>query len=265
MVSVIMATFNEPKTFIDGSISSILNQTYRNLELLIADDSTKEETSHAIDEWALRDSRVVVIRKAQRMGFVNALNHALDEAKGDFIARMDGDDFSLPNRFVIQLKYAQDHPDIDVFGGDIIIVDENDVEKSERLYPTTQTAIWKRFLWRSPFAHPTIMFRRAIVDRGFRYNPEYKRAEDVDFLFRLYKNGFKFGNTGEKLLRYRVVGDLQNKRSRDQWVYNHRARTMNFIWKRPIFSSISWAISLAYLYVPSFIVSSYYKKENNKK
>lgn len=265
MISVIMATFNEPKAFIDGSISSILNQTYRNLELLIADDSTKEETSHAIDAWASKDSRVVIIRKAQRMGFVNALNHALDAAKGDFIARMDGDDFSLPNRFEIQLKYAQEHSDVDVFGGDIIIVDENDTEKSERLYPTTPAAIWKRFLWRSPFAHPTIMFRRTIVDQGFRYNPEYKRAEDVDFLFRLYKNGFKFGNTGKKLLRYRVVGDLQNKRSRDQWIYNHRARTKNFIWRRPIFSTISWTISLGYLCVPNSVVSLYYKKENKIK
>lgn len=265
LVSVVMATFNEPQSFVEGAISSILNQTHHNLELLIADDSTKEETSQTIDEWAKRDSRIVVIRKEQRMGFVNALNTALDIAKGDFIARMDGDDFSLPDRFEIQLKYAQAHPNIDVFGGDLIIVDENNVEKSERLYPTTPFAIWRRFLWRSPFAHPTIMFRRSIIDKGFRYNPEFKRAEDIDFLFRLYKNGYRFGNTGVKLLRYRVVGDLQNKRSKDQWIYNHRARTKNFIWCKPIFSTLSWIVSLAYMCIPSFIISSYYKRENTKK
>lgn len=264
LISVVMATFNEPKKFIEQAINSILNQTYGNLELLIADDSTNEETIQVIDMYASIDSRIVIIRKEKRMGFVNALNAALDIAKGDFIARMDGDDISLPNRFEIQLKYAKEHPDVVLFGGDLIIVDENDKDKSERMYPTTPFAIWKRFLWRSPFAHPTIMFRRSIVDQGFRYNPDYKRAEDVDFLFRLYKNGYKFGNTGVKLLRYRVIGDLQNKRSKDQWIYNHRARTKNFIWHKPVFSIVSWLVSLGYLCVPNAIVSSYYKHENTK-
>lgn len=262
LVSVIMATFNEPKPFIESSISSILNQTHCNLELLVADDSTKEETVHTIDEFAAKDTRVIVIRKEQRMGFVNALNAALDVAKGDFIARMDGDDFSLPNRFELQLKYAENHHDVDVFGGDMYIMDENGTVQSERLYPTTPAAIKRRFLWRSPFSHPTIMFRRSVIDKGYRYNPEYKRAEDIDFLFRLYKGGFKFGNLGQKVLKYRVVGDLQNKRSKDQWIYNHRARTKNFIWSKPMFSSISWLISLGYKWVPTSIVSSYYKREN---
>ena len=148
MVSVVMATFNEPKKFIEESISSILNQTHQNLELLIADDSTSEETINVIDDFAVKDERVVVIRKSERMGFVNALNECLNAAKGEFVARMDGDDISLPNRFEIQLQYAEKHPTIDVFGGDLIIVDENDREKSERLYPVTSFAIWRRFLWR---------------------------------------------------------------------------------------------------------------------
>lgn len=257
-----MATYNEPKKFIEESISSILNQTYHNLELLIADDSTNEDTVKVIDDFAKRDGRVVVIRKAERMGFVNALNEALHQAKGDFLARMDGDDISLPNRFELQLKYADEHPEVDVFGGNMDIIDEMGVAKSERHYPTTPAAIKKMFIFRSPFAHPTIMFRRSVVDAGYFYNPAYKKAEDVDFLMRLYKNNYVFGNTGEKLLRYRVVGDLQNKRSRDQWIYNHRARSENFIWSKPFFSTASWLVSLAYKYTPSFIFTMLYNREN---
>ncbi len=262
LVSVIMATFNEPKKFIEASISSILNQTHKNLELLIADDSTNEDTIKAIDNFAVTDSRVIIIRKPERMGFVNALNEALNKAKGDFIARMDGDDISLPNRIEIQLEFAENHPYIDVFGGDMDIIDENDTIKSERHYPITEKGIRRKFIFRSPFAHPTLMFRRKIIDNGIRYNPYYKRAEDIDFLMRLYKNGYQFGNTGQKLLRYRVVGNLQNKRSRDQWIYNHKARSENFIWSKPFFSSASWAVSLIYKYIPSFIVTLFYKREN---
>ncbi len=262
LVSVIMATFNEPKLFIEESISSILNQTYQNLELLIADDSTNSDTIKVIDDFAAADNRIILIRKKERMGFVNALNEALNQAKGDFIARMDGDDVSLPDRFDIQLSYALKHPEIDVFGGDMDIIDEHNQVKSERRYPVTSSAIQRKFIFRSPFSHPTLMFKRKIIDDGFRYNPFYKRAEDIDFLMRLYKNGYKFGNTGMKLLRYRVVGDLQNKRSRDQWVYNHKARTDNFIWTKPYFSTASWSVSLLYKYTPSFIVTMFYKREN---
>ncbi len=265
LISVIMATFNEPKQFIEESISSILNQTYRNLELLIADDSTNEETVKVIDGFASKDDRVIVIRKKERMGFVNALNEALHQAKGEYIARMDGDDISLPNRFDIQIKYASTHSEVDVFGGDMYIINEVGDVKSERHYPVKQESIEKMFVFRSPFAHPTLMFKRDIIDSGFYYNPNYKKAEDVDFLMRLYKNGYVFGNTGEKLLRYRVVGDLHNKRSKDQWAYNHKARSENFIWSKPFFSIASWFISLVYMYAPSFIVSLFYKRENKRK
>lgn len=264
LVSVVMATFNEPKKFIEESISSILNQTHRNLELLIADDSTNEETIKVINDYAAKDNRVVVIRKKERMGFVNALNECLNVAKGAYIARMDGDDISLPNRFELQLKYAGSHPNVDVFGGDMDIMDEYDMIKSERHYPVTSSSIKFQFVFRSPFAHPTLMFKRKIVDDGVFYNPLYKRAEDIDFLMRLYGNGYIFGNTGVKLLRYRVVGDLQNKRSRDQWVYNHMARSENFIWSMPFFSAASWIVSLIYIYVPDNVVTYMYKRENKK-
>jgi len=259
-----MATFNEPKQFIEASITSILNQTFRDLELLIADDSTNADTIEVIDHFAASDDRVIVIRKAERMGFVNALNEALNLAKGDMIARMDGDDVSMPQRFEIQLRYAAAHPEVDVFGGDMDIIDEHDVIQSGRRYPTTPVAILKKFIFRSPFAHPTLMFNRRVVDEGFRYNPYYKRAEDIDFLMRLYKHGYVFGNTGEKLLQYRVVGNLQNKRSRDQWIYNHKARSENFIWKKPFFSAASWLVSLLYKYVPNSLVTYMYKRENSR-
>ena len=264
-ISVIMATFNEPPKFIEDSISSILNQTYPNFELLIADDSTNNDTINVINDFANKDKRVVVIRKEERMGFVNALNVALDLAKGDFIARMDGDDISLPERFDIQLKYAEEHPEVDFFSGDVYMINERGDVISERTFPTTPKRIERRLIYRSPLSHPVLMFRRKILDAGFRYNPEYKKAEDLDFYLRLYKNGYVIGNTGTKLLKARVVGDTQKKRGHSQWYYNHRARTENFIWRKPLFSSASWFISLLYILTPSFIMTFFYSKENLKK
>lgn len=263
LVSIIMATFNEPETIIKQSIESILNQDYDNIELLIADDSTDENTIRVIDEFSQKDNRLRIIRKEQRMGFVPALDNAIQAAKGELIARMDGDDISLPNRISNQVIFAKAHPDIDVFGGNIYIIDENGEIISERHYPTTPLKIKLKFIFRSPFAHPTIMFRRQIVEKGFLYDPKYKRAEDIDFFIRLYKNGYKFGNMDEFLLKYRVIGDLHAKRSKDQWIYNHKARR-KFISNKPLFSIASFLVSYTYKNVPDKIVTMYYKKENSK-
>lgn len=261
LVSIAMATYNEPKAIITKSIISILNQDYKNIELLVADDSTHPETIDAINTLARQDSRIKIIRGEQRMGFVQALNQTLKLAKGQLIARMDGDDMAMSDRISKQVAYASLHPDIAVFGGSMNIIDENDQVISERYYPITPMKIKLMFMFRSPFAHPTVMFRREIIDQGFFYDPTYKKAEDIDFFMRLYKYGYKFGNLHDKLLNYRVPHDFQHKRSRDQWRYNHKAR-MKFIPSQPLFSILSFFISWGYMYIPESIVSKYYSKEN---
>lgn len=265
LVSVIMRSYNQTPAFLEESLGGLLGQTYSNIEVIVADDSTKEESLKCIDEIASRDKRVFVLRKPTRMGFSNSLNVAFDYCTGDYIALLDDDDVPYPDRIEAQVRYAISHPEIDVFGGDVDIVDENGVITSERLYPSTEKAIKKWFVFRSPFCHPTIMFKRRLIDEGYRYDPAFTRAEDVDLLFRLYGHGFRFGNTGTKLLKYRVVGNLQDKRKRDQWVFNHRARTKNFIWSKPFFSTASWFVSLCYMFTPTFIIRKYYAHENQKK
>lgn len=259
-----MATYNEPAQFINESVGSLLAQTYTNIEILIGDDSTKPETIAALDALAASDGRVKLIRKMEKMGFVPALNECLKAAKGELLARMDGDDVSLPERFALQVAYAKQHPEVDVFGASMNIINENSEIISERRYPTEFSKMLRMYLFRSCFSHPTVMMRRKVVDNGFLYNPEYKRAEDVDFFMRLLKAGFRFGNLPEKVLNYRTVGDLGAKRPHAQWEYNFKARFSNFIWKRPLFSTLSLVVSAMYLIVPPSLVSRFYKRENSK-
>ena len=263
LVSVVMATFNEPVEILSKAINSILNQTYKNLELIIADDSTNHLTVQAIDDFARQDKRIRVIRKDKKMGFTLALNTGLASAKGELIARMDGDDISLADRIEKQVEFAYEHPDVDLFGGHINIINENGDIVSKRRYKTTPNAFRRMLLYRNPLAHPTILFRRRIIDAGFYYDDNFKKAEDLEFYLRLFKNGFQLTNMDVFLLNYRVIGDLQKKREHDNWYFNHKARAKNFNWQRPIFSICSWCVSYIYLYVPCKIVSLLYKKENN--
>lgn len=263
LVSVVMATFNEPVEIITKAIESILNQTFTDFELIIIDDSSNVETKKAIDLLS-KDKRVLVLREPERIGFVKSLNLGLSQAKGKFIARMDGDDISIENRFELQTRYLIEHPSVSVVGGSIIIVDETDRSVSFRKYPTSPFALKWLSVFRTPLAHPTVMMRQEIIRNGFRYDDSYNKSEDLEFWLRLRKNGYKIANMSDFLLKYRICGDLSQKRVSNHWSYNFKARTKNFNLKDPIFSILSVMVSFSYTIMPKFIVKAVYNRENNK-
>jgi glycosyltransferase involved in cell wall biosynthesis len=263
-VSVIIATFNEPGRIVRQSVQSILDQTFRDLEVLILDDSTSIETREAIDACAA-DPRVRIIRGESRMGFVPSLNLGLRHAQGRYIARMDGDDISLPERIAKQVAFLDANLSISVVGGSMIIINESDEVVSYRKYPTSTNAFNWLSVYRTPLAHPTVMLRKECVLKGYFYDETFKKSEDLEYWLRLRKNGFKLANMPEYLLKYRVCGDLSKKRVDNHWGYNLKARKKNFSWKLPIINGLSLLVSLTYNILPNFVMSFIYKRENNRK
>ncbi len=265
LVSVIMATFNEQERFIKESIDSILGQTYQNLELLIADDSTNNDTIRVIDDFARRDNRVKVIRKESRMGFVKALNIALKEAKGEYIARMDGDDVALPDRFKKQICFLETNPKIDVLGGAMNILNDNSEITSVRHYPAGGIKLLCWMSLRDPVGHPSVMFRRSIIDDGLFYDEAMnKGCEDTEFWFRLRNNGYKIANLLEPLVNYRITVDMATKREKDNNA-NYIARKKNFSWKYLFFDCLSLATIKTRMMMPKKFISWLYSKENHQK
>ena len=265
LVSVILASFNENPEYIKSAIESILNQTYQNFELLIFDDSTAKETIDAINSFS-DDNRVRIIREDKKMGFVPALNKGLSIAKGELLARMDADDISELNRFEIQVNYLASHPKISIIGGQMDIIDENGNIISHRKYPLNGISLWAFSLLRDPLAHPTVMFRRDIVDCGFRYNEDMKKAEDIDLWLQLLNAGYRIANVPETLLRFRIEKSFNQKRVDDgQRRYVYRARCRNISIKRPVFSVLSVMFSTAFRYAPKRLLVGIYNKENGGK
>ncbi|MFT3751973.1 MAG: glycosyltransferase [Paludibacter sp.] len=249
LVSVVMATFNEPVSYIKESIESVLNQTYKNLELIIVDDSTRFETIETIDSYN-SDNRVIIIRDKKRFGFVKALNIGLQKANGQFIARMDADDVSLLNRIATQIDFFEKNPKIDIVGSNIQIINENGEIVSYRKYFKKNFFLQLGSIFRSPVAHPTVMFRRSIIDNHFFYNENFKKSEDVDFWFRLRNNGYKFENLPHNLLSYRISGDLAFKRSKEHFSFNFKARYKNYSWKYFYIDLPSLAFTKLYAFMP---------------
>lgn len=262
LISVVMATYNEPPEIIGGAINSILNQTYKNIELLILDDSTDIETKKVIDSY-YNNMKVRIIRKKERMGFINALNEGLELAKGEFIARMDGDDISYPYRFARQIEYMKLHPEVTVLGGSYEIMDYEENSLSYRKYPTKGLKLTIYAGIRCPVAHPTVMMRRKVVDEGYRYDTSLRVCEDLDFWLRLMNKGCVIDNIPDTILRYRLSKNFNEKRSTKSQISTLvRVREKNLCWKYPLRSIISLLFILGCKCMPQNVIKKIYGLEN---
>lgn len=124
VVSVLLAVYNGER-FLAEAIESILTQTYTDFELIVIDDGSVDGTAEIIREYAGRDERIRILQQAENRGQSAALNRGLAEARGDYVAKMDSDDISLPRRLEIQVDFLQSHPEIGVVGAQRKQVDEN--------------------------------------------------------------------------------------------------------------------------------------------
>lgn len=265
LVSVVMATYNEPEAFIGASIRSILAQTCAKLELLILDDSTREETIRVIDE-AGKDPRVRIIRGKQRKGFVRSLNEGLEASKGMFIARMDGDDVSLPDRLEKQVEYLQGHPEVMALGGQLDIINEKGEVTSHRKYPLKGASLYFFSCFRSPLAHPSVMMRRDVVDAGMRYDEALPMSEDLDLWLRMMNRSMKIENLPDTLLQYRVVQDFEAKRvDHPQFDYSYTVRKNNFSGRHFFHSALSCAGGWVVKHAPRRALKSMYHWENTRR
>ena len=264
LVSVVMASYNEEPEIITKSIKSIQDQTYRNFELLIYDDSTSPETRKAIDAFT-EDERIKVFRSPERVGFVKSLNLGIKAAKGKYIARMDGDDIALPIRFEKEVAYLQAHKDVFVVGGQINIINEKDEITSSRKYPLGGAQLYFFSCFRNPLAHPTIMMRRSLVDHGFQYDESLKMSEDLDFWLRVMNKSLKIANVPDTVLNYRVADNFIEKRSdRKQVEYTANVRKKNFDSKHLFHSILSNAAGWTFTHVPVGAIQKAYKTENRQ-
>ena len=262
LVSVIMPTYNEPPHIVRAAIGSIMHQTYRNWELFIIDDSTSGQTRQAIDDTVAGDRRVKVIRQEEKIGFVPALNLGIELSNGLYIARMDGDDVSLPDRLARQVAYLTSHPDVDILGGAVNIMDESGTTRAVRTYPGKGMKLNVFMVFRSPLAHPTVMFRSRIKADGHKYDTRFPKAEDLEFWLRLRNVGYRLDNMAVPLLNYRVIDAMASKRNREQFRWIFKARHKNFSVRHILYDTLSLGVSACYCVLPSQVIAYMYAREN---
>lgn len=197
LVTIAIPVYNCER-FIKQSITSVLNQTYKNFELIVTDDGSTDNTLGVLQ--SIHDPRLKVISDGENRGISYRLNQQIDLAHGFYFVRMDGDDLMFPNRVEEQLKFMQNHPEIDVCGSKAVVIgDKNEILGMRGTAKSPQN-IKDVFLY-GRFIHPTVMGKIEWF-RKWRYRENMSGCEDLDLWIRSYDES-NFSNMEEPLLFYR--------------------------------------------------------------
>ena len=195
-ISVIMPVYNTEEEYLREAIESILNQTYKDFEFIIVNDGSTNNAEDVILSY--KDERIRY-HFQENQGIATALNNGFDMAQGEYIARMDSDDISLPDRFAKQVEFLDNHPDISVLG------------TWAKFFPAKKNSVidhpefpcYIDFILSCKIVHPSAMLRKKSFDMyNLRYNKEFNSAEDYELWSRAI-GYLKFANLQEVLLNYR--------------------------------------------------------------
>ena len=194
-ISVLMPVYN-CQTFLRESIESILAQKFSDFEFIIIDDGSTDGSPNIIQEYASRDKRIQAVRNPKNKGLIETLTIGNRYCHGEFIARMDADDISLPDRLELQYAYLISHPEIDVLGANSTFIDEKGNPASFKLIePSDSFFVWLQMFFRCSIHHPTVLARSEVYKRfnELGFENTFIHAEDYAFWLRV---GFecKFAN-----------------------------------------------------------------------
>lgn len=187
-ISVVMSCYNSER-WLHESIESILKQTLADFEFIIVDDGSQDRTPEILREFAKRDNRISVVTKLNT-GLADSLNVGISRARGMWIARIDADDLSEPERLEKQLSFANSNFDLVFIGSGLVEIDENGKEGKVHTYPKNHYQLLKSLTTSRKFvAHSSAFFNVDAFRKVGGYRPRIRRAEDRDLWLRLSRVG----------------------------------------------------------------------------
>ncbi|MFQ5842889.1 MAG: glycosyltransferase family 2 protein, partial [Thermodesulfobacteriota bacterium] len=218
--------------YLEEAVESILNQTFRAFEFIIIDDASTDNSRDLLEGYATRDQRIVLLRNEHNLGLTKSLNRGLRFARGQFIARQDADDVSLPKRLQMQVAFLDEHQHIGMVGSHVAFINDDGEEFTKWKMPTSHEKLIKTLGQGNSFCHGSVMVRRSCLQRVGSYRDKFKYAQDYDLWLRvsehfhvanvdvcLYKhrrsrNGISRNKLGEQLNYHLLAAQLAGERRR---------------------------------------------------
>jgi len=209
-----MAVYNEEDS-ITRAVKSVEEQTINDIEFIICDDASTDNTYSILLDLASRYSNIILIHNNKNMGLAYSLNKCIKLSHGEYLARMDADDISMPERIERQLSFLQHHSEYDLVGCQYIMFEE----KTDLLYSHKEIIPTEKVLPVDvPFAHPTVLIRYSSMERlgGYLVSQHTRYCEDLELWYRFFALGMKGYNLNEYLyLKKQDTADYKKKTLRD--------------------------------------------------
>jgi glycosyltransferase involved in cell wall biosynthesis len=226
MVTVLMSVYDTPAALLDRAIESVRRQTFSDFEFLILDDGSQlAETRERLAEAALLDARIRLRWETHR-GLTATLNLGLAEARGEFIARQDADDWSEPRRLERQIAFVEEHPEIALVGSAAWTHQHDGTPLWLVRMPETHSGILTAFWYGNPFVHGSVLFRTETAREAGGYREQLRCSQDYDFFWRLSEAGGA-ANLAEPLYHYRyTVAGISAARAAEQARGSRAARQL---------------------------------------
>lgn len=260
LVTVLMSMYNTPEDELKESIQSILNQTYKNFEFLIIDDSCTDNSVEIVRSY--KDSRIRIVYNEKNIGLVKSLNKGIQLAKSDYIVRMDTDDIAHERRIEKQLEFIIKNPKYAIVSGKAQFFDDNGVYGLSYFSGEVRKA---DLIFGNPFIHPAMIInKKALIDiNGY---PNYRRCEDYAMVMNMYANGYVGFVMNDTLIKYRLDKNAYLKKKKRDRIIEFKAKfiffkKMKIKWYKFIY--IFKPIIL--IFVPNVILRLYHKRKFNQK
>ena len=210
-LTVLMTTYKEPPIQLRKSIESILNQTFGDfIFIIIVDDPNNKDGIDVIKNYAEKDNRIIYYINEKNIGTAMSMNKGIELTNTEYIARMDADDISLPNRLKTQINYLEEHQEVDLLGTNLVYMDENDnlLFNGEKSI-LSNDLISKSLKYIDVVYQPTFMGKTSMF-KSVKYR-DLKNCQDYDFLCRSIENGYKINNLPNYLLHYRIASNKSDR------------------------------------------------------
>ncbi|MEM2525972.1 MAG: glycosyltransferase [Candidatus Methanomethylicaceae archaeon] len=220
LISVIMSVYNGER-YLKESVRSILKQTFTNFEFIIIDDNSTDNSYEILRSF--NDNRIKIIRNKIRKGITKNLNTAIDIAEGEYIARQDADDISLPHRLELQLSFLKEKPDIALVGSSTFFIDDKGRIIGFRKVPSEPT--FDLLLKKNLFIHGSVIIRKKFLDEIGRYNELFKYSQDYELWLRIAKR-YKVANIQQPLYALRIHKNIFAK-IKEQYLYTKLAQKIH--------------------------------------
>jgi glycosyltransferase EpsE len=225
IISVVMAVYNGEK-YLDKAIQSILSQSFTDFEFLIVNDSSTDQTVSIIETYA--DSRIRLHNNEKNLGQINSLNVGLQLSSGQFIARMDADDYAMPTRLEKQLQFIKKYHEYSVVGTDCLVVNESGKKHSISRGQSEWEDVILSLLSKSPINHVSVLINKDHILSVGGYQPSYRISADFDLWSRMVRHGYRITTIHEVLSAYRISGNsLSNVNEKEKLEENREIILQN--------------------------------------